>query len=104
MHSAYVSTTRRIELQDLKSTGALVTTLEPGESIAWQMTDSAAYGEGTVLDSGSGTHDSRTAFAGTWYANVSLPATKQTVHIHWVVSIDGADEYFKDAIVVKERT
>lgn len=90
---AYVNETRYIYLNDVELDDVAVTTLGVGESITYVLSNNA----GTVLGSGSGTHVS----AGDWRASVTMPATGQTVHVHWTIVKGGATGYEHDVIYVE---
>lgn len=103
--SGYVGTNKKLKLVKLTDveTGYPVTALGGGESITYQVTTSPIEGEGTVLASGSGTHDTRVPYKGTWYARYTLPATAQVVHLHWTVVYGGNTDYWHDELLVKAR-
>lgn len=91
--TGYVGTTKRLKLDDLTLNGAAVTALTGGESITWQLVDSAD----AVVNSGVGTHGS----GGDWYADVLLPATAGRYRIRWVATIGGAIEKLQGELWVK---
>ena len=94
---AKVNTTRRVKLTNVRANGTRVTSLGGGESITWQMTTSPEVGEGTVIDSGSGTYESNQRY---WYDDTTMPATPQTLFVHWTVVKSGATERFMSVIRV----
>ena len=96
---ATVGETRTIKLVNLKIQGTRITSVTGGESVTYAITTSPTVGAGTTLASGSGTYDTNRKI---WSASVTMPATAQTIYVHWTVVKSGNTRRFKSIIEVTD--
>ncbi len=87
----YAATTRRIRLKDLAhlTTGAVTS----GATVSFSILDQTGA---TVVGPTSGVAD-----GDDWYADLAMPATAGTYHLHATATAGGATDKWHQTIIVK---